>query len=378
MGKEVNEEVKTEKKSKKGLVITLIIVGTLLLAGIGILLFFLLGSKDITISFDPDGGSIVEKITFKKGKTILLPSSDKEGYQFIGWFVGDNELKSEDTPKLKDSILVKAKWELLNPDSKEVTITFDSKGGSKVEPIKLICAEDNSITIESFPANPTQKDATFISWVDQHETPILAGAKLTCEDITLYANWEFEGPTANPETPTTTTVVNEKKYKCPDGYELKDTNRCVKLVDAEKYCTGNWKLVNGECVNPSSPNTKGTRTCPSKQINGWYGAGYYYEAGRGYCAYYEMPSYTGANQQCANAGGSIIPGGSYKCFKYTGYTDYTVTCASDEKMFAAQVIAPGNGGGCYQVKSASKKCPDGYTSTSTYGDCAKVIDATYE
>ena len=378
MGKEVKEEVKTEKKSKKGLVITLIIVGILLLVGIGILLFFLLGSKDITISFDPDGGSIVEKITFKKGKTVLLPSSDKDGYQFVGWYVCDNELKSEDTPKLKDSIIVKAKWELLNPDSKEVTITFDSKGGSKVEPIKLICADDDSITIESFPANPTQKDATFISWVDQHETPILAGAKLTCDDITLYANWEFEGPTANPETPTTTTVVNEKKYKCPDGYELKDTNRCVKLADAENYCESGYTEVNGTCVNKSSRND-GTRTCKKEYVDGAYRTGTYIQTtgSPAYCGYMELPSYTGTRSGCENANGTYSSINN-RCYKVLKINNYETTCASGENYFAAQALGGGSNPGCYKVQSLKKKCPDGYTSTSTYGACAKIVDATYE
>ncbi len=399
----------------------------------------------ITISFFTDGGSSVEDLKVEKGTEVDLPVTSKEGYTFLGWFDGESEVKS-DTVFEKDMKLV-AKWEKIPEEAKTMEISFDAKGGTKTNSIKVECdkelpmlptptrngyrfvswadkngkvilkgallscenvtlyanweiketpsAKTFTVTYDSkggsavknsvvscgatlkLPANPTREGYTFVSWADKNGTVIHNDAKLSCENITLYANWEYDGPAANPDQGNEpyTPPTPQKTYKCESGFELKDGNRCVKLATPEKYCQSGWKEVNGECVNPSSPNPKGTRTCPSKTYNGWTGTGTYYEAGRGYCGYYELTSYIGQSQNCKNAGGTLAA--NNHCYKYIEIS-YTVTCANDEKLFAAQIIAPGNGGGCYQVKPMSKKCPDGYTNASVWGECALVKDAIYE
>ncbi len=380
------------KKAK--IILSLVIVA--LLAVIAVLLVVLLKPNDkkkenentdpvvevekFTIKFDSDGGSDVESITFEKGESMALPECKKEGYTFIGWYDGDAEYK--DTKEIEKDITLTAKWEKVKepdkPVEKEVTmkVIFDSKGGSKVNSMTFKCTNNVAI-IKNLP-KPTKDFYVFLSWEDKNGKSILDGAKMTCGgDLKLYAVWEYDGPVANPdpEPEPTPTPVKEKTYKCPEGFELKDGDRCVKLANPEKYCENNWKEVNGECVNPASPNTKGTRVCPSKTYGGWTGTGTYYEVGRGYCGYEELPSYTGSSQNCQNAGGTLAP--NNHCYKHIEAT-YTTQCASGEKLFAAQVIAPGNGGGCYQVAAMKKKCPDGYTSYSVYGECAIVQAAVYE
>jgi uncharacterized repeat protein (TIGR02543 family) len=436
---------KKEEKSGKKLIIILLIVFSLLI--IALLLYFLFFKKDeeekptpppttpstpvkeeVTITFDTDGGEKIDSVKIEKGKTSKLPEPTKENYDFKGWYLEDT-LVNENTVFDKD-VTLKAKWEEKPKEVKYYNVTFDSKGGSTVKSIKVECEKELKL-----PKAPTRSGYNFVSWADKNGKVILDGALLSCEDVTLYANWEkvpeekkyytitFDSKGGSsvssikvecgkqlsfPKPPTREgyefvswydkhgktifdkallsceditlyadwkEVEKPKKYTCPDGYDLKDTTRCVKLVDPEKYCENDWKLVNGECINPSSPNTKGTRTCPSKTYGGWTGTGTYYEAGRGYCGYEELTSYIGQNDNCKNNGGSLAP--NNHCYKHIEI-DYKVECANNEKMFAAQVIAPGNGGGCYQVTSAKKKCPDGYTNASVYGECAKIVDATLE
>lgn len=319
--------------------------------------------KYYTIKFDSQGGSNINSIQVECNTKVKLPTTKptKTGYNFISWADKHGKVILDGALLSCEDVTLFANWEKKeeNKETKYYTVTFDSQGGSKVNAIKVEC--DKLLTL---PANPTRTGYTFVSWYDKNGKTILTGAKLSCEDITLYADWKKD----EPETPT-------KQYKCPEGYTLKDTNRCVMLAEPEKYCENNWKLVNGECVNPNSPNPKGTRTCPSKTYNGWTGTGTYYEAGRGYCGYEELHSYIGQSTNCKNNGGSLAP--NNHCYKHVEPT-YTTTCASNEKMFAAQVLAPGNGGGCYQVTTAKQKCPEGYTNASVYGSCAKIIAATYE
>lgn len=329
--------------------------------------------KIITISFNSKGGNDIDDIQVTVGSSVTLPVPEREGYTFTGWYNGDVEYTVETTSNIKDNIVLTAKWEKKietepTPTSKSIKISFDSREGSKVNSITVKCT-DNVATIPTLP-KPTKDAYNFLSWEDKFGKSILEGAKLTCEgDLTLYAIWEYDGPVANTD-PTL-----QKTYKCPSGFELKDGTRCVKLAEPTKYCKDGWKEVDGKCVNPSSPNPKGERTCPSKTYSGWTGTGTYYEAGRGYCGYYELTSYIGQSQNCKNAGGTLAT--NNHCYKYIEI-DYKTTCAKDEEYFKAQVIAPGNGGGCYQVTSMSKKCPDGYTNASVWGECALVQDAIYE
>ena len=70
------EEGKNNKK-KVGIIIS-IVVGVLLI--LGLVLFFVLRGQKITITFDSDGGTGVEVQKIRKGSTITLPESTKEGF----------------------------------------------------------------------------------------------------------------------------------------------------------------------------------------------------------------------------------------------------------------------------------------------------------
>ena len=63
-------------------------------------------------------------------------------------------------------------------------VSFDSKGGSRVEPLKIECGKPLKL-----PANPTREGYNFVVWSDKNEVPILDGALLACEDIELIASW---------------------------------------------------------------------------------------------------------------------------------------------------------------------------------------------
>lgn len=175
------EDKKEEKKNnkKKVIIILSIVLGTLLI--VGLILFLLLRNKKVTITFDSDGGTAVEVQKIKKGGTINIPESNKEGFTLDGWFIDEQRVTSDTT--FSKNTTVKAKWTTAKP--KSFIVTFDSKEGSKVEPIEVECNKELTL-----PEAPTKEGYTFVSWVDKNETPILDGALLSCEDVTLYANWQ--------------------------------------------------------------------------------------------------------------------------------------------------------------------------------------------
>ena len=175
---------------KKKFIIGGIVAIAVIAAIVAVILLF--AGKKVTISFDTDGGSSVSAIEIKKGERITLPETQKEGYNLDGWFLNDERVTDKTTYD-KDTTL-KAKW--ISKDVETFTVTFDTDGGSKIDSIKVVCGKELSL-----PTNPTKSGYKFLSWVDKNETPIYDKALLTCEDITLKANWEKE-ETKQKETKT--------------------------------------------------------------------------------------------------------------------------------------------------------------------------------
>ena len=84
-----------------------------------------------------------------------------------------------------------------------ITITFDTKGGSKMDNITI-----NKGTELTLPKDPTFDGYVFTGWVDKNETPIY-DKTLLAEDTTLYAVWEkVEDKNTNSKTEKIKTNTN--------------------------------------------------------------------------------------------------------------------------------------------------------------------------
>ena len=132
-----------------------------------------------TITFDTNGGSEIEPITQDYGTEITVPDNPtRKGYTFKGW---DREIP-ETMPA--ENITVKAQWEI-----NQYTITFDTNGGSEIEPI----TQDYGTEI-TVPDNPTRKGYTFKGW--DKEIP----ETMPAENITVKAQWEINQYTITFDT----------------------------------------------------------------------------------------------------------------------------------------------------------------------------------
>ena len=137
----------------------------------------------ITITFDTKGGSKIESITIGKDTELTLPKEPtRDGYVFKGW-VDKNETPIYNKVLLAEDTTLYAVWEK-DATSNKITITFDTKGGSKIESITI--SKDTELTL---PKEPTRDGYIFKGWVDKNETPIYDKV-LLAEDTTLYAVWE--------------------------------------------------------------------------------------------------------------------------------------------------------------------------------------------
>lgn len=371
--------------SKKKKIIIGISIAVVVLAAVGGLLFYLNSKKDkntptenvnkpattekVTIKFDTDGGEAVEDMVITKGEKIALPSTSKEGYILDGWYLNGVIVSENDTFE-EDSIL-KAGWTKVKEDVKTFKVTFDSKGGSKVNALTVECEKALKL-----PKNPTKEGYTFVSWTDKKGKTIANGAKLACENITLYANWKEE----KVDTPvsTDTTTVNQKQYKCSEGTLSGD--KCIITKAAKMECPAGTREDGNVCVTLTDSND-GTRTCNKKYIEGHDYYGEYFkvsDAAPAVCAYAPVNSYTDKTT-CEN---SSYKWYNNKCYKVVdiGNPSYTVTCSSGYTYYSSADLlnkfGAHNNGKCYKTQSKNAVCESGYTVSGN--NCVKTVNATLE
>ena len=138
--------------------------------------FYLSLTANYTVTFDTDGGSAVDSQPVAYGGQAAAPAAPaKTGYTFAGWYL-EGEKFNFNTPVTKDMTLT-ARW-----TANQYTITFDTDGGSAIEPI----TQDYGTAITA-PAAPTKSGYTFAGW------PPEIPATMPAENLTVTAQWRYSG-----------------------------------------------------------------------------------------------------------------------------------------------------------------------------------------
>lgn len=149
--------------------------------------------KKYTVSFNTNGGNVIESIQVEENKTVTKPTDPtKEGFNFKGWF-SDSHLTQEYkfTELVTADITLNAKWEEkttnpIDPEKTKYTVTFNTNGGSEIANVEV----DEDTTLER-PEEPTKTGYTFIGWFSDEQTEIEYNfANTITQDLTLYAKWE--------------------------------------------------------------------------------------------------------------------------------------------------------------------------------------------
>lgn len=142
-----------------------------------------------TVTFDSQGGGAVEPATgLVSGTTINEPPAPtKEGFTFAGWYKDTlgTDAWNFATDVVASDMMLYAKW--IPAAQEQYTVTFDSQGGSTVEPATGVVS---GMLINEPPA-PTKAGYTFEGWyrdADGIEGWKFAEDTVT-SDVTLYAKW---------------------------------------------------------------------------------------------------------------------------------------------------------------------------------------------
>ena len=142
------------------------------------------------VTFDNEGTKTTD--TIAEGIKLTAPAAPtKEGYRFDGWYYDNNGSEAKwnfDTDTVTRAMTLKAKW------VQTYTVTFDTNGGSEVDPVTV----DAGSTV-SKPADPMKSGHNFGGWYKDStlQTPWNFANGTVTADTTLYAKW-----TANPPAPS--------------------------------------------------------------------------------------------------------------------------------------------------------------------------------
>ena len=212
-----------------------------------------------TVTFDTDGGNTISNQVIKeKGKVAKPTNPTKTGYTFVEWQLDGK--KYDFNAEVTTNITLKAVWEA----KEEVTVTFDTDGGNKIEPKKVYKNEK----VGTLPT-PKKDGYSFGGWYSG--TTKYTSSTVVKANVTLKAKWltaeelamlnakaaikssytiEKAGTEIKPtyDGCTITHVTQSELAKITRG--LKDTNKTLKF---EIKCGNNTETVTSKGIIKASP-----------------------------------------------------------------------------------------------------------------------------
>jgi uncharacterized repeat protein (TIGR02543 family) len=137
-----------------------------------------------TLSFDTDGGSLLESIDLAFDTALpALPTPTKTGHTFVGWHAHSTSttlLLPMPLSMPAMHVTMVAQWSI-----NSYTLTFETNGGSPIPSLTQPYLSDVKA-----PLSPSKTGHTFIGWyLDEALTSPYSFTTMPSFDLTLYARW---------------------------------------------------------------------------------------------------------------------------------------------------------------------------------------------
>jgi uncharacterized repeat protein (TIGR02543 family)/LPXTG-motif cell wall-anchored protein len=149
-------------------------------------------AQDQTITFDINGGdastqpAAIVQPTDTSVDLSAIENPKRAGYQFVGWFKGNDQISGTITMPA-GGLSLQAKWEAVDQ-----VIRFESNGGTDVE--SITAKTDSVITIGKQQAT-TRAGYEFLGWFDENDQLIDGEYTVPVGGMTFTAKWAAQDQT---------------------------------------------------------------------------------------------------------------------------------------------------------------------------------------
>jgi len=143
-----------------------------------------LPEEKVTVTFDSQGGSEVEKVVLTRGGTLGsgLVAPTKGTDTFMGWFNGFD--KFEASTVINTDITLSARWNVAGAGDFAI-VTFSSPGA--IPPETKVNVRKGKPLGPLFPIDPRMKGSSFEGWKSGTDT--FGANSAVTEDVTVTADW---------------------------------------------------------------------------------------------------------------------------------------------------------------------------------------------
>lgn len=216
--------------------------------------------KEYTVTFNSNNDTPVTSQTVREGEKVKRPTDPtKDNCVFWGWYknVEDADTFDFDSETVSSDITLYALW---MEGYKTFTVTFDSDGGSTVQPQYVV--EWNTATK---PSDPTKEGSYFTGWL-RDEKAFDFETQIT-SDVTLKAGWTDVAPAkyytvtfnsnGGSEVPSQTVKEGEKATEPKvqkEGYVFANWIKDYTIYNFDTPVTSDitlsamWNNVSGDCT----------------------------------------------------------------------------------------------------------------------------------
>lgn len=207
------------------------------------------GAKSYVYKFNTNGGVEISNATVKAGDAYVLPTPEREGYSFEGWYT-DAEFTGEPVTEViaAANVTYYAKWTQL------AVITLELNGGTLAEDTPTTLYLKAGENVFDFVAEyvPVKEGLTFGAWFDG-DSALSETAKMPEDGITLSAKYKVEYTVElykrniddtdynAPETETLTAYVGEEVVSddTVEGFKEVSTDETVDTLVLTEIAANN-------------------------------------------------------------------------------------------------------------------------------------------
>lgn len=310
----------------------IIVIGVVLIIAC-LVIYFIFDNKKYTITFDSDGGSVVEKQIVKRGEKVNKPTDPtRDGYIFIEWDLGSSIY--DFSAKVTRNLILKAIWKEQEGGKVTYVVNFNTDGGNSIS--NQIINKDGTITK---PQDPVRDGYKFLGWYSNNvlfdfNTPVT-------KNLELVAKWEKAKDNSTTGTTTTTKKTTTKKNDTTNTTTTKKTT--TNTTEAKKYTVkfdsnGGSKVSSKEVTSGSKVSKPSNPIRTGYKFSGWtlnnkaYDFNSKVTSNITLVAKWTAKTYTvkvsSVDEYSPARILSVYEDGSKISFKQINYTDGTMLCSS--------------------------------------------------